>query len=451
MHNSIIKLLDLKEEDIDSIDSIIEKDSSFFITLKQKTTMCKHCGCFTSKVHDYTEKAIKVKIFNHKDTIIYYRARRYKCIHCGKSFLESNPFVAAGKKTSSIDTFGILNDLKHYTATYTKVAEKYNLSVTTVVSIFDKHVQIKRKPLTEVLCFDEFYFNRHSKYKYAFIIMDFKQKVILDIVESRRSEILTEYFFHIPKKERDQVKYICIDMYQPYVDLIRIFFPNASICIDSFHVVKKVTDSLDAVRKRVMRQYSNDKKSKEYRLLKYRYKLLFLDSIKLDDETYFESRILGYSVTQAGLLEAILNISDQLKIAYYLKEEYLLFNQTPRNSINPEELRKDLTEIIYSMKSSGVREFRDMSRTLNRYKNEILNSFVWFGYRRISNGPIEGKNTYIKKIISNANGLQNFERARNKMMYSQNQYETFNGSEQKRQIKRKYPPRNTYKKRKKHY
>lgn len=80
-----------------------------------------------------------------------------------------------------------------------------------------------------------------------------------------------------------------------------------------------------------------------------------------------------------------------------LKEEYLLFNQTPRNSINPEELRKDLTEIIYSMKSSGVREFRDMSRTLNRYKNEILNSFVWFGYRRISNGPIEGKNTYIKK------------------------------------------------------
>nr|WP_307412265.1 hypothetical protein [Breznakia pachnodae] len=42
---------------------------------------------------------------------------------------------------------------------------------------------------------------------------------------------------------------------------------------------------------------------------------------------------------------------------------------------------------------------------------EILNSYVWVGGRRISNGPIEGKNNYLKKIINNTNGLKNFQRA----------------------------------------
>lgn len=38
---------------------------------------------------------------------------------------------------------------------------------------------------------------------------------------------------------------------------------------------------------------------------------------------------------------------------------------------------------------------------------------------------IEGKNNYIKKILSNANGIVNFERARIKLIYSQNQRESY--------------------------
>lgn len=444
MNHFIIKLLDLKEEEISSIDSIIEKDCSFFITLKPKLVPCKHCGTLTSKVHDYTNKTINTKVLNHSEVTILYRARRYKCIHCGKSFVEHNPFVAPNKKTSAINVFGILTDLKPYTATYSAVAKKYGVSVTTVIDLFDKHVQIDRKPLTHVLCFDEFYFNRHSKYKYAFMLLDFERKQILDIVESRRSEILTDYFFHIPLEEREKVQYICVDMYQPYIDLIRIFFKNATICIDSFHVIKKINEKLDAVRKRIMRSYAKNKQSKEYKLLKYNKKLLLKDSGDVDNEKFFSSKTLGYTTTEAGLLEAILNINEQLKIAYDLKEDYILFNQTSKSNTNIDELSEDLTELIAIMKSSKVKEFRDMSRTLNRYKMEILNSFTWFGNRRISNGPIEGKNTYIKKIISNANGLRNFDRARNKMMYSQNKDEIFSGSEHENKIKKPGKSRGKY-------
>ena len=56
--------------------------------------------------------------------------------------------------------------------------------------------------------------------------------------------------------------------------------------------------------------------------------------------------------------------------------------------------------------------------------------------RRISNGPCEGKNDYVKKILSNANGMSNFQRVRNRILYSQNKYETYTMNEHTDRIKR---------------
>ena len=100
------------------------------------------------------------------------------------------------------------------------------------------------------------------------------------------------------------------------------------------------------------------------------------------------------------------------------------------------------------MLDSGIEEMKECAGTLRSWKEEILNSFVWIDERRLSNGPIEGKNTYIKKIISNANGFTNFERARNKFLYSQNLYETYSITEKKTKVKRKGAKRGTYRKHK---
>ena len=97
--------------------------------------------------------------------------------------------------------------------------------------------------------------------------------------------------------------------------------------------------------------------------------------------------------------------------------------------INTCDKEAELRSLIKRCKKSGIEEMNELADTLETWKTEILNSFTWIGNRRISNGPIEGKNNYIKKILSNANGLTNFERARNRIMYSQNKYETYSSSE----------------------
>ena len=109
------------------------------------------------------------------------------------------------------------------------------------------------------------------------------------------------------------VEFIIIDMYRTYQDLASVFFKNAIVCIDPFHLTKKVNDSINAHRKYVMRKKSKDKKSKEYRLLKHSYKVLLKQRKDLEIEKRKYSRILGYSLTERDILERILEIDDDMK------------------------------------------------------------------------------------------------------------------------------------------
>lgn len=184
-------------------------------------------------------KILAHQIINHRLTFIQYNCRRYICPYFHKTFYEN---LAFGKKYSIITNatlIFILEDLKHNTATYSHITQRYGLSPTTVTRLFDNHVQIPRHKMQRFICIYEFYFNRHSQYKYAFLIMGFKNNLIIDIVESRRQEKLNDYFFDISIDERRLVEYVCMDMYTPYKHIINIYFPNASLCIDSSMSLKK--------------------------------------------------------------------------------------------------------------------------------------------------------------------------------------------------------------------
>ena len=124
------------------------------------------------------------------------------------------------------------------------------------------------------------------------------------------------------------------------------------------------------------------------------------------------------------ILESLLSFDDELKQAYNAKEEYLIFDQVTKEEANSDK-RKEFNNVIKRFKHTQVEESISVAQTLSSWKEEILNSFIWINNRHISNGPVEGKNNYIKKILYNANGMTNFQRARNRILYSQNKYETY--------------------------
>jgi Transposase and inactivated derivatives len=179
----------------------------------------------------------------------------------------------------------------------------------------------------------------------------------------------------------------------------------------------------------------------------HRYYLILKNKDDLKNDDYEYDHILNAHVTESYIAERILEISSYLNEAYRIKEEFISLNdETPETFKDRSEKEKELNSLIRRMMVSEIPEMIECAKTLKNWKEEILNSFVWFEGRRQSNGPIEGKNNYIKKIISNANGLQNFERARNKFMYSQNLYEEYTVSEHKNKIKKAGKQRGKYKK-----
>ncbi|WP_390542437.1 transposase [Massilimicrobiota timonensis] len=101
------------------------------------------------------------------------------------------------------------------------------------MTIFDKHVQIKRKKLSEAICIDKFFFSRHAKKnKYACLI-NFKNGLVPDILPSRHKADLRSYLRMISKGEKMNVKYVIMDLYDNYRDIVYQWLLNAIVCANS--------------------------------------------------------------------------------------------------------------------------------------------------------------------------------------------------------------------------
>lgn len=424
--NIISKLIDVDIDIIDSINLINEDNRYIFvINLKRIIKKCPYCHSENIIIKGNIIRDIVGSQYNNKPSTLSVHLKRLKCKKCNSTFNDDNPIAYLSTSFSRQAVIHILDDLKPYNSTYSSVAKKYGVSVLSIINLFDTFVQIERKPLPRVLLMDEFYFSRHSKYKYACMLMNFEKGYIVDIIESRQHRYLSNYFFNISKEEKESVEFICIDMYQPYRSIKNTYFKHATLLVDHFHVIKFINDQLNHTRKRIMRKYQTNKKSIEYKLLKKEYKLLLIKKDDVDDKTFKKNYILNYTCTRLRVLEEILKIDRELRLAYTLKELYLDFDSITKEDINNHNLEKELNELIDYFLCSKVHESVKVGKTLSNWKKEIINSFIWINDRRISNGMIEGKNNYIKKILSNANGMVNFERSRNKMIYSQNQKESY--------------------------
>src|SRR5690606_4423009 len=118
---------------------------NFTITLKMNKDCCPSCGSKELTVHDYRSKRIKHSISTASDSYIIYKARRYKCKICKHVFYEFNPFARKGDQTSTYTILSVLNSLRSHTATFTSVAEQFNLTKQNVMKIFYDYVDSKRK------------------------------------------------------------------------------------------------------------------------------------------------------------------------------------------------------------------------------------------------------------------------------------------------------------------
>ncbi|MDO4731861.1 MAG: ISL3 family transposase [Clostridia bacterium] len=358
--------------------------------MERRSHKCPCCGEITDKIHDYRTQMIKDISSFGNFVIISLRKRRYVCKNCGKRFYENISFLPKYHRMTNRLSAWVINLLTDVRS-FSSVAREVNLSVSTVIRIFDLVGYSKPQSLPEVLAIDEFKGNT-GKEKYQAIITDPKTGVILDILPDRKQSHLIQYLKQYDKKERAKVQFFVSDMWKPYRELSEVFFKNSVYLVDKYHYVRQIIWAFERTRKRIQKKYS-----KEYRLLfKNSKHILTKRRSKLKEEQLMQ-------------VEALLYVSDELRTAYYLKESFYEILDCK----DKETAKQMMSDWIYDAQSSDNPDYDTCSITLINWQTGILNTFDY----PYTNGFTEGCNNRIKVLKRNAYGYRNFNRFRNRILH----------------------------------
>ena len=433
--DTITELLDLEDADIYISDISIDGTKKY-VTLETPPQIhfCPACGF---RMHS---RGIKKRQINHpvlQDTyelILILKQRRWRCTNpqCLYTANESFNFVNKRKRNTNAADMLIVNAFKDLSVSASSIASKFNVSDTYVLNTFDRYVKMDRLPLTDIISIDEVFLDLDPACKYALVIQDFYTGNPIDLLSSRRTNSTEPYFMAIPLQERASVKYLITDMYNPYIQWVNRYFPNAVSVVDSFHVIQWIIHKLDmyirdlikSFRKRdreafianggIITENTYIPKSREvYLLQKYRWLILANQSnityhhdLRMDNHLHCMMNTYDYE-------DSLFSIAPNLRELRELKEMYVRFNH--HNAGKPMDALHCGNPIFY-----------DFANLLIRYHDYIINSFIMVEKDgpgklysgRLSNGPIESLNRKVKDLKRLGRGYRNFEHFRTRFLYA---------------------------------
>ena len=441
----------IKTDGIDLDKSYISFDSSTLnliieLYLKKDTDIkCEYCASNNLTIRGSKTSKIKTSTLDSKNAIINLHRRIYRCNSCNKLTTEQNPLRTDGHRISIQKEIMILNALRDKTKTYSAVANEFDVSPSYVTNLFDVKVNLRRLKLPEVMCIDEVYLKKLVKRSYCFVIYAPQWRKIVDVLDSRRELDLIDYFSHISNEEKNNVKYVSMDLYEHYRNVIKKCFPNAKISADPFHVVKQLNNCFQKIRINTMKHYEFLKHEGHnyYWLYKKYWKFLLMDITNIKSE-YFKVTKSGMILSKYQIIDNMLDLNPTLRLAYELKEEYRNFVSTATIDTAEDEL----LNLIKKFKASHINDYAPFINIMQKWFHEIINSFNKINNHKISNGPMERVNRDIKTLNGISFGATNFNRMRNRIMFTTNEDAPISPYRRKNTNKVPGKPRGKYKKNK---
>lgn len=384
-NNYTTELLEIKGSIIHKIEKN-DFETHIHFTLERKPHTCPHCGNITDKIHDYRTSVIKdIPLLGYK-TFLHYKKRRYHCPCCGKHFNETFTLVPKNRRTTVRLAFYSIDLLKN-NQSVTSASNITGISASSIFRFLKDISYPKPKDLPIVLSIDEFKGDTNGE-RFQGILTDPKNHKLVDILPKRTQAVLSEYFSGF--KNRNIVKYFVMDMNRAYLEIAKTYFPKATIVIDKFHVVRYASWALENVRKRIQKSMPPYKR----KYFKHSRRLLLKRNKDLKGESL-----------QA--LELMLRQSQDLAMAYYLKEQF--YDMMQSNS--RKEAAKKMQNFMMMAYTAQLKEFDACLTMLNNWSKYILNSFDC----PYTNGYTEGTNNAIKVIKRTAYGYRNFKNFRNRI------------------------------------
>lgn len=408
-------ILNIKDQNIYFYENCLEnrKDNNIevkvfhgFLTYTPKC--CDKCGVINQGNNDIINwgfdknclvKLPKVSNFN---TILLLDKQRFFCKHCNKTFSAKTSLVDFHKQISNNTKLSVILDLMNK-GSEKDISIRNNISTNSTNRILDdisNDTIVKNNGiLPEIIGIDEFNATKDTISKMAFIIVDQDNKNIFDINNSRKSLDIEKYFKNYSKKQRDNVKFITMDLYKPYYSLMHSLFRNAILIPDRFHIVLQVRNALDKTRIKLC-----IKSNPYYNKLKKYWKLILKDKRDLDKDNKSYQKCFKKEMSKYDIVTYLLNTNEELYETYQIYQSILYSIDTKNKNI--------FLSIINGKNNKVSKYMKKALKTFKNMKSYILNAFDY----EYSNGIIEGTNNLIKQIKHTACGYRKFKHLKARVM-----------------------------------
>jgi len=318
-----------------------------------------------------------------------YQMRRVNCPQCGVR-VEQIPW--ANGKSHTTKAFELFLAQWARKLSWKDTARSFGTcwdtvfrSVKAVVAYGLKHRNLDN---IEAIGVDEIQYGKGHKYLTVVYQLDAGMRRLLYAGKERTTKTLLKIFFEFGKERTARLKFVCSDMWKPYLKVIAKKAPQALNILDRFHIVSHLTKAVNQVRVDEVRRLKEDGydeavlRHTKYCFLKNPQNLTPKQEAKLDD-------VLGYDLKSVR--------------AYLLKESFQLFWDYD----SPYWAEWYLEKWCKRAMRSRLEPIKKFVKTIRTHQPLIMN---WFKAKKAySSGIVEGMNRNVNLVTRKAFGFRSYE------------------------------------------
>ena len=234
---------------------------------------------------------------------------------------------------------------------------------------------------------DEIAVFRGHKYLTLVYQLDPHSRRLLWSGPERKVKTLLRFFHQFGKERCSRLKYVCSDMWVPYLKVIKKKAPLALNILDRFHIMKKFNEAIDEVRRQEVRRLKES--GEENILIRGRWLLL--------------KRAANLTEKQVVRLGYLLKSNLTSVRAYLMREDFQRFWEYK----TPAWADKFLEDWMRRTMRSKIVPMKKVAKMLGSHKGLILNWFRAGG--KLSSGAVEGLNLKAKLTTRKAYGFRSME------------------------------------------
>ncbi len=318
-----------------------------------------------------------------------YRMRRVDCPDCNRVVIEQVPWGDGKHRTTTTYRWFLANWAKRLS--WQEVAVISHTSWQTVYRSVRYAVLwgIAHDTWKNVVSIgiDEIAWRKGHKYLTLVYQIDEGRKRLLFIAEERTQEALHRFFDRLLPEQIVELKFVVSDMWRNYLDVVRDRAGNAVHILDRFHVMKKLNEAVDQVRRDETRRLKAD--GYEPVLKQTRWCLLKRPENLSDRQTVTLQELLTYNLRTVR--------------AWLLREDFQRFWEYRTASWAGRFLNEWMTRTL----RSRLEPLKKVALSLRAHRPLLLNWFRANG--ALSAGVVEGFNGKAKLTMKKAYGYRTHE------------------------------------------